>query len=157
MRIAILLGIATAIVGCAKADTKAADSAAAAAATVTPAAPAPIKLADVAGKWNVVGKDAATDSTLSSYVLTATADTSGWTITFPNRPPVAMRVVSFGGDSVVTESGSYESVLRKGVKVTLTGASHFKDGKLMGAAIAHYAVKTADSVRNLKTEGTRAP
>jgi hypothetical protein len=32
-----------------------------------------------------------------------------------------------------------------------------KDGKLVGMTTAHYSVKTADSVRKLKTEGTRMP
>ena len=40
---------------------------------------------------------------------TATADTSGWTLTFPNRKPVPVRVVAVDGDSIVTEAGPYES------------------------------------------------
>src|SRR4051812_46976985 len=111
-RTALLVVAAAAVAACAKSDKPADTSApAAAVATNTPAA---IKLSDVAGSWNVVGRDANTDSTLATYVLKATADTAGWTITFPNRPPVAMHVLSVGGDSIVTQSASYESVLRKG-------------------------------------------
>src|SRR5262249_47648709 len=127
------------------------------AASATPQAAAVVQLSDVAGKWTVVGHDATTDSTLATYVLTATADTSGWTITFPNRPPVAMHVVSVAGDSIVTKSATYESVWRKGVQVTLDGVTRLKDGKLVGTSVAHYNVKTADSVRHIKMEGTRTP
>jgi hypothetical protein len=155
MRHLVVLAAAAAIVGCSS-EQKPADTATPAAATIPPAAPA-IQLADVAGKWTVVGKDATTDSTLATYVLDAPADTSQWTITFPNRPPVKMHVLSVAGDSIVTRADPYESVLRKGVQVTLDGVSRLKDGKLVGTSVAHYNVKTADSVRNIKMEGTRNP
>src|SRR5207248_1801204 len=142
MRHIVLLAAAATIAGCAKADNKPADTAKPAAAQ---AAPAGISLADVAGKWNVVGKDATTDSTLTTYVFNATADTAGWTITYPNRPPVAVHVLAVSGDSITAVSAPYESVLRKGVQVTTNSTMRLKDGKLVGLVVAHYNVKTADS------------
>jgi hypothetical protein len=148
-----LISCAVVLVGCAKSEQAAKD-------TTTPAAPAAapgISLADVAGKWTVKGMSETGDTTLVTYELNATADTTGWTINFPNRPPVPVHVVSVAGDSIVIEAGPYESVLRKGVQVTTHGVSRLKDGKFVGTTIAHYSVKTADSVRTIKTEGTRAP
>jgi hypothetical protein len=43
------------------------------------------------------------------------------------------------------------------VQVSTDGALRLRDGKLVGMTTAHYSVKTADSVRKIKTEGTRAP
>lgn len=153
---AILCCCAAVLVGCAKSEDQAAvDTAAATAAPPPP--PAGIALADVAGKWNVKGMNEAGDSTIVTYEMTATADTTGWVINFPNRKPVPVRVVSVAGDSIVTEAGPYESVLRKGVQVTTHGVFRLQDGKLVGNTIARYNVKTADSVRIVRTEGTRAP
>jgi hypothetical protein len=128
-----------------------------AAAPETPAAPAPIALADIAGKWSVRTMAESGDSTLVSYELVASGDTSGWSLNFPKRKPVPMRVVAVAGDSVVTEAGPFESVLRKGIKVTTNSVLRLQDGKLVGTTTAHYATSGADSVRNLRMEGTRAP
>ena len=142
------------ILGCSPAkDQPAADTTAAAPAM---AAPAAISLADVAGKWNVRATSEAGDINVD-YVLTATADNSGWTFTFPKRDPIPVRVVAVDGDSVVTEAGPYESVLRKGVQVTTRNVNRLQDGKLIGATEAHYAGTSPDSVLRLRTEGTRAP
>ena len=127
-----------------------------AAAPETPAAPAPIALADVAGKWSVRAMAESGDSTLVSYELVASGDTSGWSLNFPKRKPVPMRVVAVAGDSIVTEAGPFESVLRKGIKVTTNSVLRLQDGKLVGTTTAHYATSGADTVRNLRMEGTRA-
>jgi hypothetical protein len=154
MRSIVLAVSAAVLLGCSSSDNKATDTTKAAAA----AAPAPsIKLADVAGKWNVIGKTATGDTTLVTYELVATADTTGWTINFPKRPPVPAHVTAVGGDSVVIDAGPYESVLRAGVQVTTHSVNHLVGGKLVGSSVAHYNVKTADSVRLIKSEGTRAP
>ena len=156
MRRYAMLCCVAAFAGCAKSDTPPADTTSAVA--TPPPAPAPIALADVAGKWNVTGKNEAGDSTLVTYILTATADTTGWSIKFPDRTKtVPVHVVAVAGDSVVIHAGPYPSVLRKGVQVTTTGAFRLQDGKMVGLTKAHYNVKTADSVRMVRSEGTRAP
>jgi hypothetical protein len=128
-----------------------------AAAPETPAAPAPIALADIAGKWSVRSMTESGDSTLVTYELVAAGDTSGWSLNFPKRKPIPMRVVAVAGDSIVTEAGPFESVLRKGVKVSTNSVLRLQDGKLVGRTIAHYPTSGADSVRNMRIEGTRAP
>jgi hypothetical protein len=136
-------------------EAKKADSAAATPQAV-PAPPPALTLASLAGKWNMVGKNETGDSTVATYVLTATADTSGWTIAFPNRPVMPAHA-SVSGDSVMIDFGPYESVLRKGVKVTTHNVLRMQGDKIVGKTYAHYSVKTADSLRTLNSEGTRAP
>lgn len=129
-------------------------------ATTAPAAAAPaaaaVNLADVAGKWNMTATpDSGRDTTPTHAVIDAKASTSGWTITFPGRAPLPARV-STGGDSIVMDVGPYASVRRKNVQVTTHGVMRMQNGNLVGRTIAHYPVKTADSVLTLHTEATRA-
>ncbi len=154
MRRFALLCCAAVLVGCAKTEDQPAADSAAVSATAAP--PATISLADVAGKWAVSATDEAGKNVVT-YAMTATADTSGWTFTFPKRKPVPVRVVAVEGDSIVTEAGPYESVLRKGVQVTTRNVSRLQDGKLVGTTEARYAGGGADSVLMVRTEGTREP
>jgi hypothetical protein len=156
MRRIILSCCAVALIGCNKPKEEP-PMEAAAAAPETAAAPAPVALADFAGKWNMRTMAETGDSTLVSYEMIATSDSSGWTLNFPKRKPVPVRILAVGGDSIVMESGPYESVLRKGVQVTTRSVQRLVDGKVVGTTTAHYATSGADSVLQLRTEGTRAP
>ncbi len=149
---------AAVLAGCAKKENAAVDttSAMASSSTTTAApAPAPINLADVAGKWNMRSVPTTGDTSATTFVLTATANTSGWTITFPGRKPIAEKV-TVDGDSIIVSAGPYPSVRRKGVTVTTNGVMRLQGGSLVGSTTAHYKVKTADSVLVLNTTGTRA-
>jgi hypothetical protein len=150
-RTAVLCCCAAALVGCAKTESRAP------AASETPAPPPAISLADVAGKWSVTGMNEAKDTTLVTYELTATADTTGWTIKFANGRTVPAHVAAVAGDSVVIDAGPYESVLRRGVQVTTHGVFRLQAGKMVGLTVAHYRTTSPDSVRRIATEGTRAP
>jgi len=154
MRRFTLLCCTAAFVACARTDQPADTTAAVA---TPPPEPAPIMLSDVAGRWDVKGMAEGSDTTLVTYVFNATADTTGWTITFPNRRPIPVRVVSVAGDSITIAAGPYESVLRKGVQVRTTGPMRLRDGKLVGTVTARYATKRPDSVTIVRVEGTRAP
>ena len=80
----------------------------------------------------------------------------GWTLTFPGRDPIEVRVISMTADSIVTETGPFESSVQKGVTANLVHTNMRLDGdKLVGTAIVHYNKKTADSVVTLRQEGTR--
>ena len=120
-------------------------------------APAALSLANVAGRWNVRAVPESGDTTPTTFVLTATADSTGWTTTFPDRAPLATRVVAVGGDSVVTEVGPYESVRRRGVQVRTRSVVRMDADRLTGTAVARYQTTGADSVLRLRLEGTRAP
>lgn len=160
-RIAIC-SCAAVLAACAKKDNTAgtADTSAMASSSTTTTtnamtAPAAINLADVAGKWNVNAVPTTGDTSATTSVLTATSNTSGWTITFPTRKPIALRVRT-DADSVMIDAGPYQSVRRKGVQVTTNEVMRLQGGNLVGSTTAHYKVKTADSVLTLKTTGTRA-
>lgn len=163
-RLACLLSLA-ALVACGRTDRSATDTAAAvsvtdtAAGTVaaTPAAAAPISLAAVAGRWQMRAVPETGDTTPTTYVLTATSDTTGWSIAFPDRSPVPLRVLAVAGDSIVAEAGPYPSVRRRGVQVTTHNVMRMEGDRLVGRTVAHYRTRNADSTLTLRTEGTRRP
>jgi hypothetical protein len=99
-----------------------------------------IKPSDVAGVWDAKSMVGPNDSVVATSVLTATADTSGWTMKLEGRDPIAMRVVAMGGDSIVTEAGPYPSILRAGLTVTvLRNVSHYKGDTMWGTFEALYS------------------
>jgi hypothetical protein len=160
-RIAICCSAAV-LTACAKKDNAAVDTTASSSASTTtntttaPApAPAPVNLADFAGKWDVRSVPVSGDTVPTTYVLTATSSTAGWTIKFPGRAAIPAKV-TVAGDSVEIDAGPYSSVRRKGVQVTTTGGLRVQNGSLVGTTTAHYKVKTADSVLVLNSTGTRA-
>src|SRR6266550_6260057 len=141
---------AAVLAGCAKKDNAAIDTSSAmassTASTTTTSTSGAVNLADVAGKWNMKAVPMSGDTTATTYVLTATSNTSGWTITFPGRAPVPVKTVTVDGDSVMLSAGPYESVRRKGVQVTTFSVARLQSGQLNGSTTAHYKTKGADSV-----------
>jgi hypothetical protein len=125
--------------------------------TTAVAAPAPITLADVAGRWVIRSMPENSDSVLVTSEMVATADTSGWTTTLPGRPPLPTRVIEVAGDSITTEFGPFESVLRKGVQVVTRNVVRLRDGMIVGTGVARYVTTGPDSVLRIRLEGTRAP
>lgn len=151
MRRLVLFCCAAVLVACAKQEAQpAADTTAAA----TPAPPPPLTMADLAGKWHVKVMPEASDSVLVEYDMTA--DSTGWSMMFPGRKQAVMAHTMLSGDSVMADAGPYESVLRKGVMVTTHSVSRIQGGELVGMTTAHYS-KGADSVRMLRSRGTRTP
>ena len=135
------------------ADQPAADTTA----SVAPPAPAPLALADLAGTWDMKSMAEGSDSVLVTFELMATADTTGWMQHFAGRDPIPMRVLALAGDSVITETGPFESVLRPGVQVSTHSVMRLQDGRLVGTTIARYKTSGPDSVVRIRTEGTRRP
>lgn len=163
-RIVACCGVAL-LVGCAKADKPADTTTAIApggpgttsATSGGATAPAPIVLADVAGKWKVrATPTSGTDTSATEYTLTATGTTDGWSSLYANGLVVPVRI-TVSGDSIITNSGPYKSIRRKGVNVTTHGVFRKDGDKLVGTTTAHYDTKGADSVLTLRSEGTRAP
>ena len=151
MRAVAIACCAALLVGCKKSENPPPQPA-----SPTAMAPAPVSLSSFAGRWRVRGLNERGDS-IVGYLLTATADTAGWKLVFPNRAPVAARVVAVAGDSVVMEAGPYESVLRKGVQVRTHAVLRLQGGKLVGTTVAHYVTSRPDSVLHIRNEGTRQP
>ena len=148
-RVALILAVPL-LFACTKKDE------APAADTSTPVAAAAPEAPNVAGTWafNVMPVDR--DTVLTTYTLVATSDQNGWTLTFPGRDPLEVRVLHVSSDSVVTETGPFPSAVQKGQTVKLVHTNMRLDGnKLSGSGIVHYDKKTADSVVTLRQEGTR--
>ncbi len=145
MRAVIIVTCAALLTACAKSADRQAAS--------TPA----ISLADVAGQWSVRTMGEGSDSTLVTFGMVATADGAGWQMLPPNRNPIPMRVVAVDGDSIVTEAGPFESLLRPGVMVTTRVVNRLREGRLVSTFVARYATSGADSVLYGRSEGTRAP
>jgi hypothetical protein len=156
-RFAFFLSVA-ALVACARTDTDTADTTAlgdtAMGAGVPAPAPTPISLTDVRGRWTVRGSSQTGDS-LVGYTMVTTGTRSGWTITFPNRRPIPVRVVAVEGDSIITEAGPYESVLRPGVQVRTRGVFRLQNGELVGVTEARYP--SGDTLVFVQTRGIRIP
>jgi hypothetical protein len=108
-----------------------------------PAAAAGLKPSDVAGTWTVESavKTASGQDTVVTSELTVSADAKTWVTHLKGRDPVATRVVAMAGDSVVTESGPFQSVARPGQKVRTVEVFHFKGNEAWGTIEAHYSNK----------------
>src|SRR5215204_1609801 len=117
-RIALAISTVLLVAACAKKEEPALDTTAAMAPAAAAPAPAPtIALADVAGKWQFSAVPmTGTDTSPTKYVLTATADTTGWTLTFPDKQVVPLQA-TVSGDSVMLKTGEFSSQRRKGTKV----------------------------------------
>ena len=153
MRRIAVFSCVVAWVGCAKPESQPATDTTAMGATVG----ATISLADLAGTWNMRNMPETGDSTLVQYQVMATGETTGWMLHLPNRQPMPLRVM-VEGDSLTTEAGQFESVLRPGVQVTTTrSVLRLQEGRLVGTFVARYKTTGPDSVLRGRVEGTRVP
>ena len=119
-----------------------------------PPPPAGPTLADFAGTWENTATLTGVAAPVAS-TMTGTADTTGWTTTLQGRASIPLHV-SVVGDSLIAQTGEYESILRKGVMVTTRTAAVLKDGQLVGTVTAEY--KTAKGMEKVAgtIEGKRA-
>jgi hypothetical protein len=155
MRAVTSCWIALALVGCSRPADKPADTAVEEASRGEDS-PATLSLADVAGTWHVTGKVDGSDNAVK-YDMVLTENRDDWSLKFPNRDPIPVRVLAVEGDSIVSEAGPFESVLRKGVQVRTHVVSRLQEGKLVGTTTARYDVTGPDTVAHITFEGTRAP
>jgi hypothetical protein len=136
----MLVLCAVLFVGCAKSQPASESTPVAA----TPAPPAAISLADVAGTWDGTITAAGSDTVLTTVELTATKDTTGWTMKVTNAQKATMTTLVSGmhvvaaGDSVTVDAGPFKSVLRAGQMVTTHGVYRLEGGKLVGTIQATY-------------------
>jgi hypothetical protein len=155
-RLALVGSTIVLVAACAKSEAPPPADTAAAAMAPAPA-PAPLSLADIAGKWQFNNVPmSGTDTSPTPYVLTATADTTGWSIEFPSGLKVPLTVHPLG-DSIHTIAGPFASQRRKSTKVRTETMFRMQDGKLVGVTTARYDTKGADSVLQLRGTGTRMP
>ena len=113
-------------------------------------------LADMAGTWNMRTLNMASDSVLVTYDIFATNDVSGWTLTFPGRDPIPVRVIEVSGDSVIIDAGPYASALQQGVTVSTRFDMKLEGDRLAGLITAVYNMPQGQTTVPLRVEGTRA-
>lgn len=116
---------------------------------------ASISLNDVAGVWRMQAMPQDRDTVLVTYHLWAENGTE-WKMKFDNQADtLPVRVLAVEGDSIRVQIGPYGSALRPGVSVTTFSMYRMDGDTLRGTSVAHYNVSTADSVRYIRTKGTR--
>jgi hypothetical protein len=114
-----------------------------------------ISLADLAGTWDMVTTNTDPgDTVVNRYQIVI--DETSWTLIFPDRDPVPVTFV-IDGDSAMTESAPFESVRRPGTMVVTNTVFRLEGDRLVGDVVGHFQTTEADSVVQLRTEGTRAP
>jgi hypothetical protein len=113
-----------------------------------------LSLNQIAGTWKVHSTDVGGGNPIDTE-LRATADTSGWTLTGPDRKTYPVRVAAVGGDSIVTETGPRPSFVRKGLQVTTRTVYRLEGDKLMGTTESRFKIGGRDSVAHRRNEGTR--
>ena len=147
MRFAVMLLGAAAVVACSPKEEATPDSAAAV------AAPAPA-VGDFAGTWQLATVlEGTPDTVKSSIVLTADG---GCNLVLPDRPNITC-TTSMSGDSLVVQTGEYESILKKGVMTSVRSAAVMSGGMMHGHLVSSY--KEPSGVRNVNGTfmGTKAP
>jgi len=146
MRWTVSILAAALVLGCGRPKTQ----------TATADTTAMLSLDQLAGTWSMRAMPETSDSTIATYQMVATADPTGWVLNLPDRYPIRLRV-TVAGDSIITEAGPYESILRKGVAVVTRTVARLQDGKMVGTFMARYATRVTDSVLYGRVEGSRLP
>ena len=110
-------------------------------------------LADFAGTWQSMATLEGVENPVPT-TMSGSADGSDWTMTLEGRPNVAVHAAVVG-DSLITETDEYESVLRAGVMVQVRTACVLSDGMLVGNLVATYKTAEGDEIVTGTLEGTR--
>ena len=139
------------VLGCARTEDQPTEDA-----TTTAPDQATISLADVAGSWRLRATDEAGGNVVETQ-LNATAGTTGWTWTRPDGTVIPVTIVAVAGDSIVLDSGQFESALRAGVPVQTRLVFRLRENRLVGHIQARYMLSAGDSVARRPTEGVRVP
>lgn len=117
-----------------------------------PPPPAPT-VADFAGVWNTTTNIPGAQPVETQIVVNA--DGSGH-MAAAGRDAIPLSF-SISGDSLVAVSAEYESLLRKGVKVTVRTASVRTDGGMSGNVIATYKTPAGDETATGTMTSIKAP
>ena len=101
-----------------------------------------ITASDFHGTWE---GQAMLEGTPEPVHVTMEGTESGWTMTLPDRDPIALGV-SMSGDSLVLVSEPYESVIQDGVTVQTRSAVVLQDGRIVGSVTATYTTPEGERV-----------
>lgn len=93
-------------------------------------------VADFAGTWDLSAQLVGVADPVQ-LGLSGSPGGSDWVMLFEGRDPVPVQVTMMG-DSLITVSDPYESVLRDGVMVTTRSAAVMRDGGMVGKVLVTY-------------------
>jgi hypothetical protein len=111
---------------------------------------AAITWADITGTWEGKTMKGKSDSVITNVDVIYGADKT-ITFKFPNRKPVAAKLISMAGDSVIVETEKYESITRPGHKTSVRLVSHVANHKMTGTFRATFDDgKTLDGTSSSK-------
>lgn len=144
MRTAAVAGFLATLAACTPASEQA---------EAPPPPPAPT-LVDFAGTWNTVSTLPGAAPVESKMI--GSADGTTWKLVLPGRDTIPLQT-SIVGDSLVSVSGEYESILRRGVMVTVRTAGVRSGEELVGSLTATYRTSSGSEVVNGTFRSTRAP
>jgi hypothetical protein len=122
--------------------------------TPAPPPPAAPTVADFAGNWNTAAVLEGTPDTIRSTMVGMADGT--WTMSLEGRPNIPL-TVSMSGDSLISQSAEYESILRKGVMVTVRNAAVMMNGMMHGNMEATYKTPEGSQVVKGTFTSTKAP
>jgi hypothetical protein len=145
-RFTAALAVVSLLVACGPRDDAAPESAGQPAETAAPS------IAGLAGTWEQTATLEGTPDPVPSTLHAA--DSNRWSMDLEGRPGIPLHV-SIVGDSVISQSEEYESVLRPGVMVTVRTASVLQDGMLVGNLVATYRTEGGEQVVHGTTRATR--
>jgi hypothetical protein len=113
-----------------------------------------VDLADFAGTWQTTTTlEGVADPVPST--MSGGADGAGWTMSLDGRDNIPL-TVAVAGDSLVSESAQYESILRPGVMVTVRTAGTLQpDGSMAGNMTATYNTPEGEQKVNGTFRSTR--
>lgn len=120
-----------------------------------PAAPPPPTLADFAGAWENIARLEDVEAPVTSTTRGGASGTD-WVMELEGRPAVPLQV-TMQGDSLVTESAEYESILRPGVTTIVRTAAVLRDGRMEGAILVTYRTPAGEEQLRGTLESRRMP
>lgn len=110
-------------------------------------------VAEFAGTWdNVVTLEGVEEPVHTQ--LEASSDGSEWALILEGRDPVPL-TASVVGDSLITESEPYESILRPGVTTRVRSAAVLRGETMVGTARVTYSTDAGEEVVRGTTRATR--
>ena len=119
-----------------------------------PPPPAAPTVADFAGTWSATTVLEGSADTVKSTLMGSADGT--WTLSLDGRENIPV-TVSMVGDSLVSQSAEYESILRKGVMVSVRTAAVKMDNMMHGTVTATYKSPTGDQVMMGTMTATKVP
>jgi len=118
-----------------------------------PEAAAPASVADFAGTWqSSVTLEGVADPVPST--MTGSASGTDWTMSLEGRDPIPLQL-SMSGDSLITQSAEYESILRPGVMTVVRSAVLRQGDSWTGPVVVTYRTAAGEEVVRGVISGTR--